>query len=89
MALRTAFEDTAERDEPAFALPLVVEAVIREDDLFREPTLPVNELLGRAGYEQDGELFGPEGGSWERSDERAARLAEERLLARMDLDQCC
>lgn len=88
-ALRAAFEETADRDEPSFALPLVVEAVIREHDLFREPTLPVSELLSRAGYEQDGELFGPEGGAWERSDERAARLAEERLLARMDLDPCC
>ncbi len=64
VALRAAFEQQYVDGVAVEPDRLVLDALVHDPTLFREPVAPVRELLDRIGLESRGAWFGPRGEEW-------------------------
>ncbi len=66
----------------------VLNALIEDSELFRQPVLPLSELLVQAGLTQDGPFFGPGDQLWHRHG-FAVAFTRRLVGAQYNLDECC
>jgi hypothetical protein len=86
-------EVAAMRDaDPAIGedlFPIVVDALLTHPDAFQRPTLPIDALLGRIGFEHRDGFVGPADRPWEPAGVAAHRLRRSRLADAFGFDRCC
>ncbi len=88
-ALMEGLEPSFARGEGAELVVVMMNALVADDQLFREPQLPISELLEQAGCERRKDFFGPADRDWEIPGLAAHKLRRATLKQRYGLNTCC
>ncbi len=88
-ALRAAFDARHVEGVGLEPEELVVDALCADPSLFRQPVLPVGELLQRAGLEQRDGWFGLPGEDWETPGVRMQQMLAAARQEFWGFDECC